>query len=227
MKRPCALTPCTRILVPVVGSLTRSLRVAAAAVASLVERNTDPFCYLAVDRVPAGRLVLVVLAHPVEVHVLVMRSVVVRLPQRRVVDGAVGLRNLVVVGAVESLRPLGRVVGERHVPCVPELSDDDEDPIVFSSSISTNWPAATSCTFPVVPLPASRILNARCFRENCFLDSELHRLCGPAFGCSLSALAASGAPEGAETTVRSAASSATKSACLLPLSCSPPLDRTD
>jgi hypothetical protein len=72
-----------------------------AAVPGLVERHLDPLGHVAVDAVPTGRLPLVVGGHPVEVHVVVVGLVVVGLPQRRVVDAPVRLRDAVVQRAVE------------------------------------------------------------------------------------------------------------------------------
>jgi hypothetical protein len=73
-----------------------------AAVAGLVERHLDPLRDRPVDRVPTRGLVVVVLLHAVEVHVLVVGLVVVGLPQGRVVDRTVRLRDRVVQRPVEA-----------------------------------------------------------------------------------------------------------------------------
>lgn len=105
-----------------------------AAVAGLVERHLHPRGHLPVDGVAARRLRLVVPGHPVEVHVPVVRLVVVGLPQRRVVYRAVRRRDAVVRRPVEDLRVARgssvrvRVLKQRaRMARVPEFCDDDED----------------------------------------------------------------------------------------------------
>ena len=111
-----------------------------AAVERLVERHLDPLGHVSVDGVAARRLRLVVLRHAVEVHVLVVLAAVVSLPERRVVDGAVGRRDLVVKrpGDVSRAAVLGRSregAGWRGgartsgVLLVSELDDDREDAV--------------------------------------------------------------------------------------------------
>ena len=113
------------------------------AVEGLVEGDLHPALHVTGERVATGRLALVVRLHPVEVHVLVVLLVVVLLPDRGVVDLAVGRRDLVVLGAVEALRlrvgHLGVVVEgagrdvRRQVAVVvllgAELDEDREDPV--------------------------------------------------------------------------------------------------
>ncbi len=110
-----------------------------AAVERLVERHLHPRRHVARNAVAVGRLPLVVRGHPVEVHVLVVRLAVVGLPERRVVDGAVRLRDAVPQRPVEHLRVRERlpgrvlgVVGEQRVriPLVAELDQDHEDPVL-------------------------------------------------------------------------------------------------
>ena len=117
-----------------------------AAVAATVERlvvgHLDPLGDVAVDAVATRGLGLVVLLHPVEVHVLVVLAVEVLLPDGGVVLRPVGLGDLVVQRAVERRRlRVGEIerrgVGEAAgaaggaartgVALVAELGEHDED----------------------------------------------------------------------------------------------------
>ena len=106
----------------------------AAAVARLVELDLDPVGDQAVDAVAARRLALVVGLERLavaEVDVLVVRAVVVRLPDRRVVLRPVGRRDRVVERPVERGRPrdvrVGVPVRVARMARVPELGQDHED----------------------------------------------------------------------------------------------------
>ena len=88
-----------------------------AAVARLVERHLHPLGDVTADGVAAHRLVLVELAHPVEVHVVEVRVAVVRLPLRGVVVGPVRLGDLVVQRAVDPQSHPSRRPGRRSAPC--------------------------------------------------------------------------------------------------------------
>ena len=104
-----------------------------APVQRLVEGHLDPFGDRTLDGVAAAGLRLVVGRHPVEVHVFVMGAVVVGLPQRGVVDAAVGLRDLVVqrtgdvLGAAVRRRAEEPLLGRRLVLVVAELDEHGED----------------------------------------------------------------------------------------------------
>ena len=118
------------------GGVAHDPAAVVASVERLVVGDLHPLGDIAGDRVAAGRLALVVGAHPVEVHVLVVRTVVVGLPQRAVVTRAVRLRDLVVQRPVEPLRlrvreRRGRGVAEARVgePGVTELREHDEDAV--------------------------------------------------------------------------------------------------
>ena len=103
-----------------------------ATVERLVEGHLDPLGHVAVDGVAARGLGLVVLAHPLEVHVLVVRAVVVLLPEGGVVHRAVRLRDLVVQGAgdVGGAAVRRRTLEDRvRVLLVAELHEDGEDPV--------------------------------------------------------------------------------------------------
>ncbi len=109
------------------------------AVAGLVVLHPHPVGDLAVHAVAAGRLLLVVRLERLdsgavpEVRLLVVRPVVVRLPDGRVVDGAVRLRDLVDRRAVEPRWArdggVGVLVRVLRMTGVPELGQDHEDAV--------------------------------------------------------------------------------------------------
>ena len=114
--------------------VARAREAVAAAVARLVVLDLDPVGDQAVDAVAARRLALVVGLERLavaEVDVLVVRAVVVRLPDRRVVLRPVGRRDRVVERPVERGRPrdvrVGVPVRVARMARVPELGQDHED----------------------------------------------------------------------------------------------------
>ncbi len=90
-------------------------------VSRLVELHADPVDDGPIEPVPSRRLLLVVVEHPVEIHVVEMRPVEVGLPDGDVVDSAIGLCDLIVK------RTWGAAEGTYRVA---ELGEDHEDPIL-------------------------------------------------------------------------------------------------
>ena len=113
------------------GAVADHVATEVAAVGGLVEGDLHPLGDVTLDGVAARGLGLVVLRHAVEVHVLVVALVVVGLPERGVVLGAVRLGDLVVQRAVVPLgeRLGGGRAGELRVLLLAELGQHHEDAV--------------------------------------------------------------------------------------------------
>ena len=162
-----------------------------AAVERLVEGHLHPAVDVTLDRVAVGGLRLVVLRHPGEVHVLVVRHAVVRLPQGAVVDAAVGGRDLVVQGTGDVGRAAvrrGALEPRVGVLLVAELHEHDEHRVGALALQLDELTLLRPCPcrpWPSCPgrpaLPSTRFSTAASLRADCLraMASGCFGVCEP------------------------------------------------